>query len=101
MEVGEIISYYIYEDTKRIEVSFRLTIDSEDDIRTDIIDLSESKDFGYNLIEESFDFFDNSEEDDDDEFDDEFLSIDEDILYSFLNEYYVVYPNKLPKVESF
>ena len=100
MEISEIVSYYVYEDTKRLEVVFRLTIDSEDDVRTDIVDLEEAKEFGYTLIEDSYDFFEDSE--DEDEFDDDdFTSIDEDSLYSFLNEYYIVYPNKLPKLESF
>jgi hypothetical protein len=39
-----------------------------------------------------------SDDDEEDEFDD-FETIDEDILLNFLNEYYVVYPDKLPKSE--
>ena len=31
MEVKEILSYYFDQDTKRLDVSFRLTIDSEDE----------------------------------------------------------------------
>ena len=98
MEIQEIVSYYLYEDTKRVEVSFRLTTDSEDEIRNDVINLDESKEFGYNLIQESTDFF-NFDDDDDDEDDSDFQSIDEDLLLSFLNEYYIVYTDKLPKVE--
>ena len=98
MEVREIISYYIYEDTKRMEITFRLTIDSEDEVRNDIINLDDSKEFGYNLIEESYDFFDMSDYEDDE---DDFPTIDEDLLFSFLNEYYIVNPDKLPKVETF
>ena len=102
MEVREIISYYIYEDTKRMEITFRLTIDSEDEVRNDIINLDDSKEFGYNLIEESYDFFDMLDyEDDEDDFEDDFPTIDEDLLFSFLNEYYIVNPDKLPKVETF
>lgn len=101
MEIQEIVSYYLYEDTKRLEVSFRLVIDSEDEIRNDVINLDESKEFGYNLIQESTDFFSFDDEDeldfDEDELD--FQLIDEDILLSFLNEYYIVYLDKLPKVE--
>ena len=40
-------------------------------------------------------------DDDDDFFDDEFPTIDEDILISFLNEYYIVNPDKLPRIETF
>jgi hypothetical protein len=83
-----------------MEIAFRLTIDSEDEVRNDIINLDESKEYGYNLIEESYDFFDMSEYEDD-EFEDEFPTIDEDSLMSFLNEYYIVNPEKLPKVETF
>jgi hypothetical protein len=100
MEVVDIVSYYVYEDTKRIEVSFRLNTDSEDEMRNDIINLDESKEYGYALIEENFDFFDMSEYEDDtfEDFED-FQSIDEDLLLSFLNEYYIVNPDKLPKSE--
>jgi len=97
MEIQELISYYIYEGTKRIEVSFRLTIDSDDEIRNDVINLDETRDFGYNLIEENLDFFDIDEDFEED--DEDFQSVDEDSLVSFLNEYYIVNPNKLPKVE--
>ena len=40
--------------------------------------------------------------DDDEEFEDDWsdiTSIDEDSLISFLNEYYVINPDKLPKAE--
>ena len=97
MEIQELISYYLYEETKRIEVSFRLTLDSEDEIRNDIINLDEAKDFRYELLQETFDFFD-PDDDFEEDFED-FQTIDEDILLSFLNEYYVVNPEKLPKVE--
>lgn len=100
MEIRELISYYIYEDTKRMEITFRLTIDSEDEVRNDIINLDESKEYGYDLIEESYDFFDMSDFEED-AFEDEFPTIDEDNLISFLNEYYIVNPDKLPKVETF
>ena len=99
MEIQEIVSYYLYEDTKRVEVSFRLTTDSEDEIRNDVINLDDSKEFGYNLIQESTDFFNFDDDDEFDEDDSDFQSIDEDLLLSFLNEYYVVFPEKLPKLE--
>jgi len=100
MEIVDLISYYIYEDTKRMEVSFRLNIDSEDEMRSDIINLDESKDYGYRIIEENLDFFDLSDYEED-EFDDieDFQSVDEDTLIQFLNEYYIVNPDKLPKPE--
>ena len=67
MEIQELISYYLYEDTKRIEVSFRLTIDSEDEIRNDIINLDEAEEFGYDLIQENLDFFQYDDEFEEDE----------------------------------
>jgi hypothetical protein len=98
MEIQEIVSYYLYEDTKRVEVSFRFTTDSEDEIRNDVINLDESKEFGYELIQESTDFF-NFDDEELDEDDSDFQSIDEDLLLSFLNEYYIVHSKKLPRVE--
>jgi hypothetical protein len=100
MEIVDLISYYIYEETKRMEVSFRMNIDSEDEMRSDIINLDESREYGYTIIEENLDFFDLSDYEED-EFDDieDFQSVDEDILIQFLNEYYIVNPDKLPKTE--
>ena len=61
MEIVDLISYYIYEETKRMEVSFRMNIDSEDEMRSDIINLDESREYGYTIIEENLDFFDLSD----------------------------------------
>ena len=99
MEVSEIVSYYIHEDTRRLEVSFRLLNDAEDEVRSDMLSLNEAEDFGYNLVQEDFDLFD----DEDEEFDvfDDFETIDEEILISYLNEYYIVNPTRLPKPELF
>lgn len=96
MEIQELIFFYLHENTATIEVQFRLNIDSEDEIRTDFINLNEASDFGYELIMEDYDL----EEDDEDEF--YWLdspSVDEDNLLSFLNEYYIVNSDKLPKPE--
>lgn len=101
MEINEIVSYYIHEDTRRLEVSFKLINDNDDEVRNDIINIDEAEDFGYNLIQEGFDLFDDEDTDDDfDDFDD-FESIDEETLITYLNEYYIVNPNKLPKPELF
>ncbi len=100
MEVSEIISYYIHEQTRNLEVSFRLVNDDEDEVRNDLISLDDAEEFGYNLIQDAFDLFDD-DNDDDDFFDDDFESIDEDILLTYLNEYYIVNPDRLPKPELF
>lgn len=96
MEVQEIIFYYLHEDTNILEVQFRLTIDSEEEVRVDHIDLLEADDFGYDLVLESLDFDEDEEED---FFWVDSASIDEDNLMEFLNEYYIVKPEKLPKPE--
>ncbi len=97
MEIRELVSYYLYEDTKRIEVTFKLTLDSEDEVRNDIINLEEADEFGYKLINDNNDFFQFDDEEEEDFGD--FIDMDEDLLISFLNEYYIVNPNKLPKPE--
>lgn len=100
MEIQELIFYYLHEDTRTLEVNFRLTIDSEEEFRSDLIDLTETENFGYNIISDDFEILNEYYEDelDDDDWDDTEV-IDEQTLISFLNEYYVVNPNKLPKVE--
>ena len=98
MEIKEIVSYYIHEKSRTLEVSFTLITDSEDEVRNDIISISEAEDFGYKLIQEDFDIF---EEEDFEIEDDEFESVDEEILMSYLNEYYVVNPDRLPSPELF
>jgi hypothetical protein len=101
MEIRELVSYYLYEDTKRIEVTFKLSLDSEDEVRNDIINLEDAEEFGYNLIDDSNDFFQFDDEEEDDEDFGDFVDIDEDLLISFLNEYYIITPDKLPKTEIF
>ena len=104
MEVVEIISYLVNPKNDVLEVSFRLMGDSEDMIREDKIDYSVAEEYGYLLEDdESFDFFVYEDDEDllfEDDFDDETI-IDEDQLMSFLNEYYTVNPDRLPKPEIF
>jgi hypothetical protein len=96
MELQELIFFYLHETTNTVEVQFRLSIDSDEEMRTDIIDINEALNFGYDLILEDYDM----NEDEDDEFYWlETPSLDEDVLFSFLNEYYVINPDRLPKPE--
>lgn len=97
MEIQELIFFYLHESTRTVEVQFRLSIDSEEEFRTDIIDLNETSDFGYELLVEDYDLYEDDEEDESYWLDSP--SIDEDNLISFLNEYYIVFPEKLPKPE--
>jgi hypothetical protein len=74
-----------------------LSIDSDEEIRTDFIDINEAIDFGYELIMEDYDLQEDEEEE-------EFYwlespTVDEDNLISYLNEFYVINPDKLPKPE--
>lgn len=97
MEIVEIISYYVHEQTQMIEVSFRTTSDSEEEFRNDIISLRDAKDYGYNLIDDDLSLL--LDEDIEEEDFEDFLSIDEDSLISYLNEYYLLNPDKLPQQE--
>ena len=100
MEVIEIISNFINKDNNVIEVQFRTNDDFEDYVRIDTIEFSYLSDFGYETSYLNFDVFDDDEEwdlgfdDDDDEF-----FIEECELKSFLNEYYTVYPSRLPEAD--
>lgn len=100
MEIQELIFYYLHEDTRTLEVNFRLTTDSDDEFRSDIIDLTETENFGYKIISDDLDILNEYYED---EFEDDDWGvsevIDEQTLISFLNEYYIVNPKKLPKSE--
>lgn len=104
MEIKELVSFYVNEVSETLEVSFRLVGDDDDEIREDQIDLTEVETFGYDLNNKiDLDLF----EDDDDEYDDtlEYDLVDDfkddDEVISFLNEYYLIYPDYLPDPELF
>ena len=100
MEIKEIVSYFLNSDSNILDVSFR-TIDDDDEVmRTDSIDYSVVEDYGFDLVTESFDFFDDEFEDDG-VFEDEKVELDEDELITFLNEYYTINPKALPKSEFY
>jgi len=108
MEINELVSFYINESSQTLEFTFRTIEDSEDEIRTGSIEFDEIKNFGYDFLDDITNSFKTLEEDglfDDDDygdfddlFEDEF---DEQEFISFLNEYYLVNPKKLPKSELF
>ena len=99
MEVVEIISNFINKDNNVVEVEFRMRGDNEDTVRIDTIEFEYLQDFGYGENFLSFDLFEDDDEDWDLGFEDEEFFIDEDDLISFLNEYYLVYEDKLPGAE--
>lgn len=99
MEIKELVSYYMNGDTNIIEVSFRTIEDNEEVVRVDQIHYSIVEDYGFDLVTESFDFF----EDEEDELfvDEEKVELDEDELITFLNEYYTINPESLPEAEFY
>lgn len=100
MEIKEIVSYFLNSDSNILDVSFR-TIDDDDEVmRTDSIDYSIVENYGFDLVTESFDFFDDDFEDDE-LFEEEKVELDEDELITFLNEYYTINPKALPKSEFY
>ena len=99
MEIQELIFFYLHESINTVEVHFRLNIDSEEEIRTDFISLNEASDFGYEIIMEDYDSQAEDEEEEDEFYWLESPSIDEDNLLIFLNEYYVINTDKLPKLK--
>jgi hypothetical protein len=102
MEIKELESFYVNETSQTLDVTFRILSDNDDEIRTDQIDLQESKTFGYNFFtKENDEAWD--EDDDEDYFDtyNEEYDTDEEEIISFLNEYYLIYPNRLPDPQLF
>jgi len=106
MEIKELVSFFINETSQTLDVTFRLSIDGDDEIRTDQIELEETQSFGYNFEDFKMDDFRSlfeGEDDDfeDDDFDDDFEEVNEEEIISFLNEYYLIFPNKLPEADFF
>lgn len=100
MEIREIISYFLNSNTNVLDVSFRTLEDSEEVMRTDSIDYTNVADYGFDLVSESFDFFD-EEFEDDEILEEEKIELDEEELVIFLNEYYTINPDSLPKSEFY
>jgi hypothetical protein len=100
MEIKEILSYFLNSDSNILEVSFRTIEDNEDVLRMDNINYSIVGEYGFELETETFDFF--GEEFDEELGDDkEKIELDEDELISFLNEYYTINENSIPRAELY
>jgi len=100
MDIKEIVSFYVNESSGMMDITFRAFNDEEDEVRIDQIDLEEVNKFGYDFTNKEEDImFDDEDEDSDlfTEFEDDLNSIDEDELISFLNEYYLLYPKRIPE----
>ena len=100
MEIKEILSYFLNSDSNILEVSFRTIEDEDDVLRNDNINYSIVSEYGFELETETFDFF--GEEFDEELGDDEEkIELDEDELVSFLNEYYTINQDSIPKAELY
>jgi hypothetical protein len=99
MEIIEILSHYVDKHQNIINVEFRISGDDDDMIREDIIEYTYFEEFGFDN-KKDFHIFEEVLDEEDEWGDDDYDYIEnEDTLTSFLNEYYVVYPKKLPKAE--
>ena len=101
MEIKDLESFYINETSQTLDVTFRILNDNEDEIRTDQIDLSETKTFGYEFLKDETDDLWGDEDDDFFGTYDEEFEMDEEEIKSFLNEYYLIYPNRLPDTQLY
>jgi len=101
MEIKDLESFYINETSQTLDVTFRILNDNEDEIRTDQIDLSETKTFGYEFLKDETDDLWGDEDDDFFGTYDEEFEMDEEEIISFLNEYYLIYPNRLPDTQLY
>jgi len=102
MEIIEIISFHLNNLEEVLEVSFRTNSDSEDLSRETKIPYTDISDFGYDFHSElDIDLDDEDDEEFFDDFEDDDLFVDENEILSFLNEYYTLFIDKLPKAEPF
>jgi len=109
MEIKEIVNHYVNFTNDILEVSFRTIDDDDTELRNAEIPVVEIIAFGYDFIKNDsslLEMFEDEEDDGDDEFFDGISSnknesLDVYDLMSFLNEYYLVYPDQLPKKELF
>jgi hypothetical protein len=101
IEIKEIVSYFLNAESNILEVTFRTIADSDEVLRVDNIDYSISEEYGYVLESEDFGFYDDEFDDEEDYYEDPKIELDEEVLISFLNEYYEVNPKSLPKPEYY
>lgn len=106
VEIKEIVSFFINESTKMVEVEFRLSTDSDDDIRVDSFDIDIIEDYGFNIYSEEYDIFNEislkyNDEDLDDIEETSMYDITEEDLLSFMTEYYSIHQNKIPNPDNF
>jgi len=101
MEIKEIVSYFLNAESNILEVTFRTIADSDEVLRVDNIDYSISEEYGYVLESEDFGFYDDEFDDEEDYYEDPKIELDEEELIIFLNEYYTINPDAVPKSEFY
>lgn len=101
MDVKEVLSCYVDQDTNVIELSFRLSDDNEDNIRTDNIDFDLTKEYGYQITPENLNFLDYDSIQEGDDEDNKLSDLDYNELINFLTEYYTLNPESLPEAQLF
>ena len=101
MEIKELRSFFVNPSTETLNVEFNLETDGDDEIRIAEISLDDVLDFGYDFSTEEEDLMEEFDEEDFDYDNEELNVVDESDVISFLNEYYVINPNKLPKPELY
>ena len=103
MEIKELVSYYLNDSSKTLDVTFRTTLDGEDEIREDKIDFDEITNFGYDFVSDITDNYRTllDEDYEDDNYEEDNKVVDDQEITSFLNEYYLIYPTKLPNSDLF
>jgi len=101
MEIKELRSFFVNPSTETLNVEFSLETDADDEIRMAEISLEEALDFGYDFSTEDEDLMEEFDEEDFDYDTEEMNVVEESDVISFLNEYYIINPNKLPKPELY
>ena len=104
MEIKELVNYYINDSSQTLDVTFRTLNDSFDVVRNDQIMLDDAESFGLMFNNDFSESYDDEEDDYIENMIRNYeaqLDIDDDEIITFLNEYYIVNPNRLPKTELF
>ena len=99
MEVREIISSFINKESNILKVEFRFI--GDEGVRQDFIEFEYVQEFGYDNsnIMDVFESLCMDDEWDDWDSDDSEGFMDDETIISFLNEYYIVFPEKIPDEE--
>lgn len=99
MEVREIISSFINKESNILKVEFKFI--GDEGVRQDFIEFEYVQEFGYDNsnIMDVFESLGMDDEWDDWDSDDSEGFMDDETIISFLNEYYIVFPEKIPDEE--